>query len=103
MRDGCAGTMEMINSKISPPKYELTAPLLLRAIHRSGMVVLATELTEKEFEGYVLLKTDRTFFELGEKVEMSLSDFEPFRGELTIGNVQSLKAVSLSPVPPFFK
>ena len=91
----------MINSKIAPPEYELTAPLLLRAIHRSGMVVLATELSEKEFKGYVLLKTDRTFFELGEKVEMLLSDFEPFRGELTIGNVP--KVMTLSPVPPFLK
>ena len=91
----------MINSKIAPPEYELTAPLLLRAIHRSGRIVLATEIEDSAFAGYVLLKTDRMFFKLGEKVEMLLSDFEPFRGELTIGNVP--KSVELSPVPPFIK
>lgn len=96
----------MINASIEEPQYDLKPPLLLRAIHRSGMVVLATEIREVTFDGYVLMRTDRTFYALGEMVEqMELDQFEAFRGELKIGNVP----VNLSPAvvvatdPPFIR
>ena len=80
----------MINAEIDEDNYEMKAPMLLRAIHRSGMIVLATEIREVTFDGYILLKTDRAFYEVGEVATFELEEFEPFRGKLSIGNVPLL-------------